>query len=345
MKEFEKMKRFSRQLGIYLPILFLILTAAITLRTVACFTELNYATGYFDGKLCITVADWLTVSACIISFSYIFFGERRIPRTGFSGAATYIPSGAVCASLIMLSAQLLFKAKNSNSLMHEISKLDLFPLLETFTAILAISCTLNFFFNAFFEKKENTTRAVFGILTALFLSAYASCLYFNTALPINAPNKIVDQMAYLFSALFFIYETRISLGRGKHRPYIAFGLIAAILTAYSSLPALILYLAKGELISDSVAGAALALALFIFITSRILLSVFSGNDEPCDTVKIISAMASSRILKISEHNNTSRAHEDNEDNNVENSEEIGTNYEMQLPEITEKTSDTEENEE
>ncbi len=336
------MKKSAKQFGIYLPILFLILTAATVLRTVACFTELNYATGYFNGKVCIRIADWLTVAACLIAFSYLFFGKSNNPRIRFGGIATYIPAGAVSVALILLSADMLSSVRSSGGFVTALSELNLFILLEILTALLALFCVLNFFFSVFYEKKENTTRAAFGIVTALFLAAYAAYLYFNTALPINAPNKTVDQMAYLFSALFFIYETRISLGRGKWRPYVAFGLIAAILTAYSALPTLIVYFAKGEMISDSVAASLLTLMIFAFITARVLIFAFCGEDEPCGTVRIITVMADNRSRQMEELSDSSHAREDN---NVENSENIGSNYEIQLPEPSVSEAPEEENEE
>ena len=62
---------------------------------------------------------------------------------------------------------------------------------------------------------------------------------------LNSPNKLISQMAFLLAALFFLYEARISLGREKWRGYCIFGLAALAANAYSAVPAVILYFAKG----------------------------------------------------------------------------------------------------
>ena len=106
-------------------------------------------------------------------------------------------------------------------------------------------------------------------------------------MPVNATNKLTDQLAYLFCALFFLYEARISLGRDKWRAYGSFGLIAALFTAYSSIPALITYLINGEIISNSIEENILTLTLFIFITARLIsLTTLKEKSES----RIISSM-------------------------------------------------------
>ena len=86
-------------------------------------------------------------------------------------------------------------------------------------------------------------------------------------------------MAFIFSSIFFLYEARISLGREMWRTYTVFGLIAASLTAYTSIPAIITYYVNGEIVSNtgyrsiaSIEEYLLLLAVFIYILARLFLT-------------------------------------------------------------------------
>ena len=132
----------------------------------------------------------------------------------------------------------------------------------------------------------------------IVLALYSIYLYFDNDLPINAPAKIIDQMAYLFAAVFFLYETRLSIGREKWRGYIAFGFIAALISAYSSIPALIYFFAKETEISVSIYEMVLSAALFIFISSRMLLTSELIEDVVSPFTNIISKASDQRTSDI-----------------------------------------------
>ena len=105
-------------------------------------------------------------------------------------------------------------------------------------------------------------------------------------------------MAYLSATLFFLYETRLSLGREKWRPYIAFGFIASLLTAFSSIPALIIYFAEKRIISNSIYETLLTLALFIFISAKLLLTANLIEDKRSSIVEGIIHAAAVREQEI-----------------------------------------------
>ena len=107
-------------------------------------------------------------------------------------------------------------------------------------------------------------------------------------------------MAYLFAALFFLYETRLSMGRERWGAYTAFGLIASLLTAYSSIPSLICYLATKNLISHSIYETVFTLSLFIFITSRLLVALFAEEDKESDFTRRLKAMQTERPAIVTE---------------------------------------------
>jgi hypothetical protein len=184
---------------------------------------------------------------------------------------------------------------------------------------LAILSTAHFILASITTAVSSERRADFGIITVLFLALYAAYLYFDSSLPINSPIKIVDEMTYISSALFFLYETRISIGREKWPRYTALGFVTMILTAYSSLPALITYIADGTTVSNSIFETVLTLTIFLFVLSRLALSSSLKEKKESSTVSIIKAAADKRSAELEP-----------------------TTFEEEAPEATERDGDGEE---
>ena len=256
------MNKNSKITATYLAIMIIMLIPLVVMRTVASVTDLDYTWGTFFGGGLIRVSGIALAIGAVLLFTYVFFADRISATLSFSSPLTYLPSGIVGAALIFLTVLLLKeKLPLNNSPRLLILGCVLF-------ALLAVG---HFFLNALFTEARVELRAYFSLFTVIFLSLYATYLYFEKSLPVNATNKLADQLAYLFSSIFFLYEARISLGRDKWRAYGAFGLIAALFTAYSSIPSLITYLINGEIISNSIEENILTFTLFIFITARLIL--------------------------------------------------------------------------
>ncbi len=276
----------SRRIRVYTALMLLLAAAAISLRTVACLNDLLYEHGYFNSKVLITASAYTAFAGCILLFSYFFVAERMSPTTSFSSPRTYAPTGIVGVALLFISIRLFRIIGTAGT---SVAKYITFA-----TALFALVSIVHFFLNAFISESRTELRGYFSLATVMFLALYAAYLYFTSALPLNAPNKLIDQLAYLFAALFFLYESRISLGRERWRSYIAFGLIAALLTAYSSIPALITSFVRGRIISDSTEESVLTLTLFIFITSRLLLTASAKERTKSPAALAMQAYAERR---------------------------------------------------
>ena len=230
----------SRRIRLYTYVTLLLAFAATAFRTSACLLNLEYRWGYFTSNTLIITASILITICAIFAISYAFFSEKTALHPSFSSPATYIPTALVATALIFISVFLL------GNYMEADNTFSRFLIIAA--AISAILSLIHFFLNAFVTEAHTETRAFFSLSTVLFLAFYASYLYFDSALPINSANKLTDQLAFLFAALFFLYESRISLGRERWRAYVGFGLLAAAFCAYSSIPSLIVYFAKGKII-------------------------------------------------------------------------------------------------
>lgn len=310
MKDFE-MKNKSHKFGLYLPTFLTVLIAAVVMRTVALFIHYNPQTFYFSGKILISISNYTVIAAVIIFFSYIFTAQRDMRLIpSFTSPATYIPTLAVAVAIAFIIVHAIKKAGKSFAELNRLASLSssyyaeqiaayrTLAILLIAAAVFAALSLIHFVLNALTEKHSSSRRANLGLCAVVFLSLYPVYLYFSTELPLNAPNKLVDQMAYLFASVFFLFETRLSIAREKWRPYIAFGFIASLLTAYSSIPAILVYLARGTLMSASIYESTLTLALFIFITARLFLTTRLIEDKPSPTAVTLLSFSEKRSEDI-----------------------------------------------
>ena len=283
----------------YLPFLIVAIVASAAFRTAAVILDFNPITGYFDSKILINIASVIVVASAVLFFTYpmVSDGKRKLIAS-FATPATYVPTGAVCASLFFFAFRASASLKPLYSAILTSVRFNIAANIPTLiTAILiplAILSVGYFLTNACVFERASQARAGFGIITVVFLSLYATFLYFDTTLTINAPNKIIDQMAFIFSALFFLYEIRISLGRDVWNLYTSFGFAAALLTAYSSIPSLVSYFTGRAEISYTIEENALTLSLFLFIISRLFLAAKLDEDKVNEAVILIRAEAMAR---------------------------------------------------
>ncbi len=285
------MKNKTKLFGIYLPFFILILAGAIILRTISAAKYFNYGFGYFTNSVLPKIANALIIMAILFFIIYILATRKRtslIPS--FSSPANYIPSAAVSASLIFMTIHLVRLFITSDS--------GLTKWLALVISVFAALSTIYFALNTIFVRHISARRANFGFFFVIFLSLYLAFLYFDDRAPINSPVKVTDQMAYLFSAVFFLYEVRLSLGREKWNFYIIFGFATAALTAYSSIPTIITYFITGKVISNSIYESILTLSIFLYSALKILLTDKLISKEPSPFVLQLSSSAKARELEM-----------------------------------------------
>ena len=284
------MKKLINLYGIYLPIFLLALPLTVALRTVALFTDLTQY-GHFGNDILITIAGWVVVAAVLFFVSYMWLGKKDIALIpSFSSPANYIPAGLVAITLAMLGTHILIiNSKIDFTVASTYTKV-----ISTATPILALVSVVYFLLSSILIARRSMQRSDFGIITLLFICMYIAYIYFDTSLPINAPTRITDEIAFLGIAMFFLGETRLSLGRESWRRYIAFAFIGATVTAYSAIPNLIYYFARKETLSLSIYESLLTLAFFIFIISKIFLTPMLTKDKNSSIVDKIIAAAATR---------------------------------------------------
>lgn len=353
MKDFfETMKLRTTLKRVYLPSLLAVILLSVSFRIAAIFANYNSETGYFENKILINIASIIVITGCVFTFSYAFTGSKRtklIPD--FSTPATYVPTGALTVAMMFFALMTYIKSNETGFSIREYKTLpgvtsadvyayitkNMSSLVLSIMAPMACLAVIYFILTACVLRRGSTARAFFGTANVLFLAFYTSYLYFDTStFARNAPNRIVDQMAFLFAALFFLYEIRISLGREKWNLYIGFGFVAAALTAYSSIPSLTVYFVNGEIISNNIQENVLSFALFIFILSRIVLAAFLKEDKESESIGAIREYAKERRNYIkSKEDAAKRAYMElyadlNATDDEENGEDNGSDEAVQI---------------
>jgi hypothetical protein len=312
-----------RKIDMYVIPLILAALSSIILRSFALINDFSIITMHFENKIAFGISAVIVAVAIIGFITYMFFGEKEadlIAKTG--NAASFIPAGIV-------STALLFMGFNNFGLAFSTTVGGPFPALAVFSGILAFLSAGSFFLSVFIEKNENHYKAIFSLSIVFFLAIYTAMLFYNTTKhPTNSPNKIIDQMAYIFSSIFFLFESRISLGRAKWRPYVSFGLIATLLTAYSSIPALINYAISGYVVSDSIIENILTLTLSVFIFSKVLQTKGLTENTESDAVASIVTMARMREEELENQRKLSRANNNKEE---KDETEDASNYTFDIP--------------
>ncbi len=288
------MNKNSRRLLLALLALGIFIVAATVLRTTACIKDLEDNLIYFESNALIISANVIVVAGAVLAIALSIAMHKESLRASFSTPATYIPTGITAAALALLTLVLIATYGALSAKAGADPRVEVAANLALAASLLAPLSIAHLFLTAFLTERHTGVRAWFSLATVAFLAVYAAFLYFNTSTPLNSHNKIIEEMAYLFAAIFFLYESRISLGREMWRPYIAFGMLAMLLTAYASLPAIITYLVRGELLSSTFESAVFLLSLAIFISARLLTLVSAPYDGISKEMAVLADFAARR---------------------------------------------------
>ena len=328
------MTKSTRKILVYLAIFLPISIITVTLRSIALLINLDSGGIYFENKILMTVAGAITLAAAIFAITFAFDRKNALcPAASFVNPQTYIPSGLAAASLLFVAKDIFaefLKSREAGGTAKAQS--PIIPAVLVITLILCLVCVFNFFLNVFLEKRRSRIRAAFCTSCVAFLAMYAVYLFFSDSLPLNAPNKLIDQLSFIGLSIFFLYETRISLGRPMWKLYISFGLIGANLAFFSSIPSLIYYFVKGTdssaILSTTIAENILVLVLGAYTVCRLYLTASLVADEPCNAALAIDKMAKLRMDEISARACQEKS-ESSADEAAQNLE--GSNYEIEIP--------------
>lgn len=301
------MKKTQSLISIYLLVISVFITAATILRTIAFLNDYNYHTGYFNDQTLLGVANWLILIGCIFSASALLMhSEMPKFKPNFQSPLVYIPAGAVSVALAFLAGSKAYMAFTLNGMNTTSQTLAGDRIFLFVIAVFALVSIAYFMFSHIEEHHRSPERGALGLVLTVFFALCAAQTYFAQNTPINSQIKSVDQIAFAFVAIFFLFESRLSLDRDIWSGYIAFGGIAASLAAYSAIPSIIYYFVNARE-SSSLSESILFLTVFALIITRLLLLFKLPEDKMCETAEATLLMARTRHAEIEAAKNI-RAH-------------------------------------
>lgn len=289
-------RKLCGRFGVYAPLMLLVTVIATTLRTVAVFLGVT-PYGFFTHPVLSDVSAWFAVGGVLIALSYALVARKKPERVPtMKTPLTYIPAALLSICFLFFGAERVPEALR----LLRFGELSAVSITATLLIVLCAASVAFVIAVCLIESPLSDRRANLGMCATLLFAVYAAFLYYDATLPLNAPIKIADQMAYLAFALYFLFEVRFSLGRERWGLYTSFGFIAGMMAAYSAIPSLLVYLAKGTLLSYSVAETILTLGVLVFITCRLLLADLVPDNSATPIVSEVIRVASKREAAIAE---------------------------------------------
>ena len=282
----------TNRVGALLPIFFVVTPALVAMRAYACLKNMDDF-GYFSGNLAL-ISNIIFAVFSIIFLTHAFTHQKKdsVPRESFLNYATYIPSGV----LAVATAFGIYEISRSFFISYVPgTALNFQKIIKIAAAVLGLCTIASLVINTVTEKRYSQLKGAFSIGAVMFFALYCINIYFDTTTAANSQQKVLAFLSMIFAAVFFLYETRTHLGRPKWHSYVAFGLISAMFSLYTSIPALIYYFSRGNLIPGStLIELAIILSLGFYVMIRVVLIAYAPEDELCDLALDILNVAHKR---------------------------------------------------
>ena len=271
----EKTRKIYR---VYLSLTLLLAALLTVLRSLAILNHYDAAIGYFDGEsLLSTLANVLTLLAVPFCLSIPFvLGGGKLGQEARRFHLPTVFTAALTAFLLIAFASLRL-TEIATEILADAPTNPRVVFTSAGAALLSVFGAISFILTASLSAEVSAKKAFSTSAVVLFALCYAMFLYFESDLPLNAPQKLLTQVTMLVLAVFFLYETRVALACPMPAVRAAFGMLAMILTASASIPNLIYYLSSHSAVLWTPVHDFLLFAFFLYLTSRLTALAISGG--------------------------------------------------------------------
>lgn len=262
--------QIKRTYKIYFFLSLALALAVSVLRSIAVLKHYDASLGYFEGGYLVSgLANLLMLLAlplCLSAPMTLGGGKLRLPPARFHLSTAF--ASALVAFLLLAFAAL--HVREVASVLLDDTPTDVRALLASvLSALFALLGAVSFVLTASMGAEVSAKKAFSSSAVVLFAVMYALYLYFESKLPINAPEKLLAQLTLLSIALFFLYETRIALGQPMPALRLGFGLLAMVLSASSAIPSLVCYAVRKVAPLETPVHGFLILAFFFYLVARL----------------------------------------------------------------------------
>ena len=245
----------------------------IAMRSVLLFSQFEEAIGHYFASSYIDDAYYilLAVSALFLIIPAIIIRKSENLRAGYSDLPTLFSASFLSLCLFLFGIFILIDA----SVLGKSGLSLFFSVLSSFFAFCSVPyyilriCNINI-------KEDFFTLLSFA--PVLFSCSLAFCFYFDSSMYMSSPLLILNQVSAILIAFFCLSESRVQLNRAKWGLYIAIALIAFIVTASNSLPAILFIPVSESATYGKIISVFTVFAFSLFIISRAF-SIYSLNSK------------------------------------------------------------------
>ena len=231
------MIQLSKRLKIYLYSAFILTGITVLIETLALFLAYTPSSNYFQPSLLYS----LLKSFALIASAFFLTALFTFPKGELKGDSPLtlpVSIGSGLMSIILIASGLcsiLVSLQQQSDAMFMI-------VCGIFSLVAAGYFAINVFTTDKSEKREK--HALLGFAVPISALLYIAVTYFDAAVSMNAPAKLMLHLCLIFFMLWFLQELRAMIGKATPRLYFSFGLITMLFSALSSLPWLIAFVAN-----------------------------------------------------------------------------------------------------
>ncbi|MFA5562228.1 MAG: hypothetical protein WDA00_06290 [Eubacteriales bacterium] len=244
---------------------------AAVLRTVAMLTAYEPESGYFAlDCLPLKLADGLSVlfvAGCLLLLPWL---AGRLSLSAERGKLLPLTAAGLTLCCLFFGAKLLSGPSAAPTPFSDVT--GLLSGAWVTGKVAAVFCLLGAVYFACLLLSRRAVcpvRALGGLAMVLFGLFYTLYLYYVPYLPLGSSLKSLHMAVFISVFLFFLYESRLALGRNGWAMHHVFGIVAAFLCLSTALPELVFLLVRGQSAMEDYAYALLLEALFLFIFARL----------------------------------------------------------------------------
>lgn len=223
----------------------------------------NTATGYYDGAgISENVINYsvygVAVAAAVCGLFFMKKTEITVPLHSAAGVFGGVFCGlTVAASFVITLIEQPFTGYGT---------------LDILCLVLLLPAALYFILGVA-VKLTYTPKVLLGFSIILWSAVNLLKLYFDLTYTINNPAKVSEQLLSISFMLFFLYECRAIIGKGRPAVQLAVGNIAIVLSFVSVIPNVLAYFLYGYRLTVNFASQIAELGILVYIIIRSAVTV------------------------------------------------------------------------
>lgn len=272
-------KLTRRILGIFLGLSFVFAITASVIRIMAlAFYEAEI--GYYPLNFKPPIVLHYFLFATVLFFGVAgFYLRGKISLRREKRGVLFYSSNALLGTA--LAAYALFYIPHFFQEQLVFSSVEFFLLLSICLTLLGVFYCLQ---NCLSPEENTNKLLLLGLSLPLMCIMQILYEYFETSIPINNPNKLLDQFTLAFVALYMLFELRILFKQPRYAAQSSVGMIAFVFSFTASVPSIIYTFWHGAYLYRNAAHDVLMLGFALYIAVRLVRLLTSDNAEDDSTL-------------------------------------------------------------